>query len=462
MTTKFFAGSIRVKPGAYSTVDTNRSVHSGTEATKIIAIIGECDGGEPGVVQYFTSASAAKRVLRSGDLLTAAMLAWAPSTNLPGASILACVRANPATQGSHTLLADLDAPAITLTAKDYGIHDYKVKVSVEGSLATVSLTDGETLEVSGELATNDAIVAWINANSRICTAEKVAETQVIATVDWVSFTNVGTNPTPVATDWQNAIDALTAENINAIVPLTSDATIHAYVKGHVGEASINRRERRAFVGHASDETVADILNRASNLSDHRVCLVSPGIKTNVSGTVETLAPMFFAALVAGLWAGRGNSAEPLTFDYVNVLGLDTIYTEEEIEELLQGGVLIAEQVTGRGVRIVQALTTYNLDTAPILRELSISNLLDAMSITLRETLEDRFVGKSPSTSSTTSVHTATISLLNEFTRNGWLVGDDVNPAYKNVSVYRDGTAHIIEWEPSIAEPNNYIFITSHI
>ena len=51
----YFNGEILTIPGAYSTTDVSgMTTKSDGDNAKVIAIIGECTGGEPGAVQFFT------------------------------------------------------------------------------------------------------------------------------------------------------------------------------------------------------------------------------------------------------------------------------------------------------------------------------------------------------------------------------------------------------------------------
>jgi hypothetical protein len=97
-------------------------------------------------------------------------------------------------------------------------------------------------------------------------------------------------------------------------------------------------------------------------------------------------------------------------------------------------------------------------------ELSCDTLADEMSIELRTAIEKKFVGKKPSATQNTSVYNYAISILNQFVRDGKLVANEETgtPAYRNVKVVKSGMARYVEWEGSVATPDNYILITSHI
>lgn len=466
----YFGGKQIDKPGAYSVVDTSSMTPVVLGGQRILAMIGECEGGEPHKVLWFNNPTAAKEKLIDGDLLNAMEIAWDPANELNGADLIAAVRVNNATKATHTLQDAVAANAITLTAQQWGdYYTYQVKVTAGDTAGhvVVSITNGVDTETLPEFNTNDEIVDYINANSQLVTATKVSDIIIDTTAAWVTFSTPGTNPDPAAQDWEDCVDLLNIEEVHGIVPITSDATVHAYVKTHVNTMSslTNRKERRMFVGHALGETVDQITTRATNLGSERALLATPGIKRAINGTTTTLSSVFTAAAIAGMWAGN-DIAEPLTFDYINCLGLEKIYDSLDIGTLIQGGVTVVELVPNKGYRIVQALTTYLASENIAKQELVCSTLADFMSKNLRENLEDKFVGKKPSKDNDTSIYNRTISILNQFETEGWIVaGEDAAgntiPAYRNVRITKDGTVRRVEWEGSIMVPDNFILITSH-
>lgn len=105
-----FNGKTFTIPGMYSTFDSSMTYSKLSDSSsKIIALIGESTGGEPNTVMFFNEPSAAKKVLKGGDLLKAANKAWNPVSktkeglDLGGADIIACVRVNQATQAKKVM-----------------------------------------------------------------------------------------------------------------------------------------------------------------------------------------------------------------------------------------------------------------------------------------------------------------------------------------------------------------------
>ena len=95
----YFNGNILTIPGAYSAIDTSGlSTKSNTDGLKTLALIGECTGGEPGTVQFFSDPVSARNTLKSGELLKACERAWNPVSatkegmDIGGANVIACIR----------------------------------------------------------------------------------------------------------------------------------------------------------------------------------------------------------------------------------------------------------------------------------------------------------------------------------------------------------------------------------
>lgn len=140
----YFNGELITIPGAYSTVDTSLMATKGDNAgAKIIAFIGECTGGEPEAVQFFTEPTTARKVLKSGDLLKACEKAWNPvsktksGVSLGGANAIACIRANKATKSAYSMFKQEgdDNPQLKFMSTDWGENTaHQIKMG-NGTLA---------------------------------------------------------------------------------------------------------------------------------------------------------------------------------------------------------------------------------------------------------------------------------------------------------------------------------------
>lgn len=138
----YFNGETISIPGVYSATDVSMMGTKGDNTgAKVIAFIGECTGGEPGAVQFFNEPTAARKVLKSGDLLKACEKAWNPvsktkeGVKLGGANMIACIRSNKATKSTYSVKKqDAEKAQLVFHSKDYGddtAHQIKVQ---DGSL----------------------------------------------------------------------------------------------------------------------------------------------------------------------------------------------------------------------------------------------------------------------------------------------------------------------------------------
>jgi len=462
----FFNGATISIPGAYSKIDASGMVTVSAGGQRILAIIGEAEGGIPQTPIYFNNPIAARNTFIAGDLLEGMKVSWNPSNELPGADIIVGMRVNAATQASHVLLGSDVAESLKLTSRVYGsIYNYEVKVIDNTGKRTLCVKETTTgaEESTPECTTLDELVGYVNNKFNLVTATKLGAELPSIEASYTPFETAGTNPAPVSTDWETCIEKLVSlVQVDGIVPFTESETIQTLFKNHVLSMSALkiRKERRIFVGHPIGETVEQIKTRAFNLGTTRAVLCTPGIKLSIGGEVVTKSSLYTACAVAGLWAG-GDPAEPLTFKYLNCLGLEKEYNDLELESLLNSGVLPLQTAIGKGYRIVQAITTYLTDANLVYRELSMATVADLMSRNIRSTLEDMYVGKKGLADLPASVKNTVTSLLSQFEKLGWIAGSESVPAFRNIVVFKEATVVNVEYEASIAEPNNFILITSH-
>lgn len=136
----YFNGETIIVPGAYTATDVSGMIRKDTDDAKIIALIGEADGGEPGSVHFFNDYITAKNVLKGGDLLKACEKAWTPvsrtktGVKLGGANMIACIRSNNATKASVEHKNGEQQLQVKFVSKDFGANNnFRVKIT-DGTL----------------------------------------------------------------------------------------------------------------------------------------------------------------------------------------------------------------------------------------------------------------------------------------------------------------------------------------
>lgn len=132
-----FQGVELTWPDAYSALDLSRLLSPSSGGIGIVALIGEADGGKPGlnILPGGSSTSVIKDLLRSGPLADMARLALRSGVDADvpaGASTVLCYKTNNSTQS--TLPISGAHPALTLYTKQYG--DFTKYFT--GSLSTTS------------------------------------------------------------------------------------------------------------------------------------------------------------------------------------------------------------------------------------------------------------------------------------------------------------------------------------
>lgn len=215
----YFNGELLTIPGAYSTTDVSAmSTKGDSDTAKVIALIGECTGGEPGVVQFFTEPTAARKVLKSGELLKACEKAWNPvsksktGVKLDGANLIACIRSNAATKSSTTI----NDGQLVISSKDWGANTaFQVKLqdgTVKGSKKLVTYD-----QVNGTYETIDNIGALFTL--KYIGNQKYAEVNIQPSDDDYSYltTKVGENAETATEDIKIKLDRIKIKSIKTLI-----------------------------------------------------------------------------------------------------------------------------------------------------------------------------------------------------------------------------------------------------
>lgn len=321
---------------------------------------------------------------------------------------------------------------------------------------------GANLNLRSDL---QAQVDFFNSLSDLFSAAKVAGAGApAANMPKTYFAGGSDGTTPVNTDWQNGFDALQGQDVQLVVPVTGDATIHAMANSHCQTMSSAqyRRERVAIVGGVAGESVSQAQTRAVNLNSDRCQLVYPGVldyATDGSGTLVTVPPYLVAAQKAGLSSALAISTSA-TNKPLGAHGLEIALKPSDLDNLVDSGVTVIENRTAPqpGFRIVQDLLTWQADKRYTRREFSTKMALDEVARRLRATLEDR-IGQTNGPVLVTAVRSDLTTTLDRLAQQGILVGGANVPAYSNLTVDASGDQVRAAVQVSIAVPANFFFIS---
>lgn len=466
----YFDGLSVIRPQARARIDASGMTPIVIGSANVVMIFGEATGGAPNTVYTFSDPNQAKAVFRSGALLAGAQRAWNPSPSNAGATTIKMVRVNPATKSTIDIKDVSPATLVTLTSLDYGVWTASITVAVgSGSLSgkKITITYGTQIEVYDNLASMASAVTAINALSGLVSAVLVLEGTAVTPSSATAMTG-GTEGTTTNTEWQNAFELQKTEKADILCAMTPTASVYALLKTVVD--FVNRQSQypcMAFVGGVLGETIAQIGARTLAINDSVMVYCTPGVKQyNSSGAVVTESLEYTACAVAGLVAG--NPVEmPVTYKYLNGLGLEKNYTDDEIDQLDQLGVCAVAFVPNKGYRIAHGQTTWLTDLNNLWREISIRRVAGRVTWEVLQDMET-FIGQAGSPTTIASVKSRIASKLDLIKLAGWIVDGVDNagnpqPAYRNIQVRFNSATSVLyfEFEASPVAPINYGLITGH-
>lgn len=274
-----------------------------------------------------------------------------------------------------------------------------------------------------------------------------------------TFFTGGIDPTITTNSWQQGLDVLATEDVQIVVPVSADPAVHAMARTHCETMSgvTQKGERVCIVGGAWGESVATARGAALALNSDRAQRVHPGLFEDAgNGTLAQVPPYMVAAMKAGLTAGLalGTSA---TYKHLNAAGVETKYSLQVIESLLDSGICTIEHARNVGYRIVQDKTTWLRDNRITRRELALRLALDSVSRRLRA-VADRYIGSPTAPSFRGEVTGALVAELTRMESANLIVGDANTPAYRNLQVNINSEIVEIRVEVTVAAPANYIGI----
>lgn len=382
----------------------------------------------------------------------------------------------------------LEAPAATVVATiDLNAYDTvqelvdRINV-VTGFAATVLDGNGEKPALNGlDSVTNQdvktalytatanlqAIIDWINGQGEgFVTATRQANAGTVPANIAFTYLTGGSDGTVTNTEWSNAFTTLQSEGVQWVVPLVSDASIHAMADAHCAYMSdVARMERRALVGGATGQTQTEAKAAAKALNSDRTSQCYPGYYDYDDAGKLTLYPSYMTAALVGAAFAGSNPGTALTNKAIKCRGLETkLRNPTDTDDLIDAGVLCVEE-TAKGYKVVQSITTWLVNDNYNRVEVSTGFAMDFVARNVREAVDD-LRGAKGSPITLAEAKSRVDSTLRELARPepagpGVIVGDAANPAYKNIEVALEGDVMRIEFQCSPVIPVNYIPVTIH-
>lgn len=260
---------------------------------------------------------------------------------------------------------------------------------------------------------------------------------------------------PVGEDDHYTTAIQTAEELEKVGVLVCDSTsleVQQAVRDSMERCGEVRRERVAVVPGGTDETVTQLCSRAQNLNHARMVLVAPGMTGAARG----------AAAVAGAIAGESDPAVPLGgAELLGLSGLNTRYTDSEIDELVRGGVTPLECVSG-SVSVVRGITTKTKSGGvedSTWRELSTILIVDEVIPGIRDALRVQFQRTKNTAQTRNAIRSQVILELENRMKKEMITG------YEDVAVTAledDPTVCLVEFAFTVSHGLNQIWISAHV
>jgi len=261
------------------------------------------------------------------------------------------------------------------------------------------------------------------------------------------------------------VDGLaTLENVDVHIVLAAgqySSTVHAALQSHVNNMESQKKERVAVAGHRYGLTLSQIMSSNLAFSSKRCIFVSPGVKTtnHTTGEDETVSAAYTAALLAGYMASVNPSFSPLGKS-VSVGGLETDYTNAELEQLIKKKINPIRVVSTGGYKWAYATTTAS-DTS--WKEITTVRITDYATIGIRSACEG-FIGKKNIAQERNSIYSAVSGFMQTMVADQML-SSGTNPYAVNVTATREdeivGNVRVdVSFKPVFAI--KYIIVTEYV
>lgn len=340
-----------------------------------------------------------------------------------------------------------------------------------GAKATVQSLDfvtAQNVKSADYVARADlqAAVDWFNsAGEGYVTAARAADVGTLPAVLAFTYMASGTDGSTTNTEWTNAFSTLQAEDVQWVVPVSSDPAIHAMAVAHAAYmTNTARRERHAMLGAPAATSDAAAIVLAKAIGSDRAGLVHlGGYDYNEIGALTLYPPYIVAAMVAAMFCGS-TPGTALTSKSLRLVGLERkLRNPADTDPLLRGGVMPLED-TPTGYRVVRSISTWLTDSKFNRVELSCSVAMDYTARAVRDALAGVVGAKGLPTTLGIAV-SATETALKELAKSeasggpGVLAGDDVNPPYRNIRAKLVGDRIEVSFEASPVIPINYVGVT---
>lgn len=312
------------------------------------------------------------------------------------------IAANTAAAATITLNDASSAAALTVTAKYEGTFGNGIRVDVitdprTPTLKVVRVYEGTVLREQFSGATNGDIVADFNVrgSALVNIAASGTTTRALANASAASLTGGSSGSTVLASDYTNALDALSDKPFRTIVLGTVDTAIQSSLASWVSAQRGMGNRVNAIVAAGESDTLANMVTQATALNNEAVSYLAGGF----TDTSLVRFPAVMAALVVGgeiVVAGT----ESLTYRRITSGGnVIRAFSPSDISTGLTNGLLMLE-FDGEKVKITQGINTLQIASAvapksPDWRKMRYIATQDLLLNRIGRYLGENYIGKVP-------------------------------------------------------------------
>ena len=338
------------------------------------------------------------------------------------------------------LISELDIPTVATYGAAQPLNIYNLTKSWYGKLTE--------------------LIRKINDKSTIIAATRPAGATGLPTNTAAPvYLTGGTEGTTTNSHWIAAFNKLlTTDEPETVCPLSDSAAIHALADAHALQCEgVLRRERDVKVGLPSGSTKAAIKTLTQAINSRRVQAVAQDVdRYDSDGVLYKFPPYFFAAMAGGMEAGAEGGL-PLTRKWINAMGVHQDSSWDPIldaDEMIDAGLLFAEEVAGQGFRWVRGVTTWLKDSNIANCEASVNQSLNRFVRFAREQLE-ALVGDINFAGTTAAVQSLWAATCRRAVQDGYITN------YGEPSFVQTGDELRIDCEVIPPVPLNFIPINVH-
>jgi hypothetical protein len=262
-------------------------------------------------------------------------------------------------------------------------------------------------------------------------------------------------------DWNNALIALEAENIQIISTPSTDQAVHTLISNHCTSMSnvVNRKERTFFAGGPIGETLARAIERAAALNTKLGSYIYPAINANspLTGSPEDLPASYLACKLLGMECAVAVN-EPLTWKNVSVNKFLVKLKTTEMEKLIIGGVLCGGTTDDNRLAVIRAMTTYQGNQLQLVERSMVRE-----DLYMNRDIRNRFstgVGR-PGVDKGNSAKETLLGAARGWKGEGLIIPTDDGENVWGITVSKSGDKTYITFSRNLTAPQNFFFITAN-